>query len=65
MRDLYTIEYENTDYRWWNPIHWFPRVETYENGSMTPITIEYRKNRIFITTDSIGHHLVEECMDFA
>ena len=62
---IYTREYENTDYRWWNPLHWIHRTETYEQDSMSPITIRYRRNRISITADSIGHHLVEQCKDFS
>ena len=62
---MYTIEFKNADYRWWNPRHWFARTETYEHDTMTPITIRYERDRILITTDSVGHHLVEQCKEFA
>ena len=61
MRDTYTLEYTNLDFLWWNPIHWFNRREVYEHGSMTPIVMDYRRKRVLVTTDSVGHHLVETC----
>jgi len=61
MRDTYTLEYTNLDYRWWVPGDWFNRRIVYEHGSMTPIVMDYRRKRLFVTTDSVGHHLVETC----
>ena len=64
MSSIYTIEYENADYRWWNPLQWFNRIETFTQETMAPITIEYRRKKILITADRIGHHLVQQCMEF-
>ena len=61
MRDTYTLEYSNLDFLWWNPIHWFNRRIVYKHDSMTPIVMDYRRKRLFVTTDSVGHHLVETC----
>ena len=60
MNELYTVQYENIEFRWWNPLTWYGNA-VYEKETMSPITISVRMKKVFIHADSIGHHLIENC----
>lgn len=61
VSNVYTLQYKNPDYKWWNPFHWLNRTYVQKEGGMTPIIFNYRRKSVFVTSDSIGHYLVEVC----
>ncbi len=52
-----TKEYDNAEFRYWNPRTWYGNV-TYRHIDHSPITIQVRGKKVFITADSLGHELV-------
>jgi len=60
---IYTLLYRNDEYRWWNPMHWIPSRDYFNHNTLAPIEIYAVKDRVYITSDSIGHELCTTCMD--
>jgi len=54
----YTVEYENVEFRWWNPYTWYANI-SYDHNNLSSITITVRARKMFVHADASGHKMIE------